>query len=194
MRTLIIQSIVHTPADMGSMKDALKEKGIEKLGKKAWLENQKKIEKFWNEVEKAIDKFNLNFSNVRIYQDGMPCDGELAIKIINEAAKTGSRNYQIIKKLIEKGAKIEMTESRDLLLKEYDNIKEFVNAESKEKKTQAIKKYEEAKDKLIEERDNFIAKRIDETLKEDETGFLFIGAHHNIKSLIPKDIQIKDFD
>lgn len=193
MRKLIIQPIVHTPADMGSMKDVLKEKGIEKLGKKAWEDNLKKIEKFWDKVEEAIDKLDLDYSKVRIFQDGMPVSGELALKIVNEAAEKGSRNYQIIKKMIEKGAMIEETESKELLLKEYNYVKEFTSAE-KEKKEVALKEYEKAKDELIRKRDEFIAKRIDETLNQRDTGFLFIGAHHKIRDKLAKDIEIRELD
>ena len=191
MRTLIIQQIVHTPADMGAMKDVLKEKGIEKLGKEAWEENLKKIEKFWDKVEAAIDKLDLDYSKVRVFQDGMPVGGDLALKIVNETAEKGSRNYQIVKKMIEKGAKIEETESKELLLKEYDYVKEFTSAD-KEKKLAALKEYEKAKDELIRKRDEFIAKRIDETLKEGETGFLFIGAHHKIKDKLADDIKVEE--
>lgn len=193
MRTLIIQQIVHTPADMGSMKDVLKEKGVEKLGKEAWEENLKKIEKFWDKVEEAIDKLDLDYSKVRIFQDGMPVSGELALKIVNETAEKGSRNYQIVKKMIEKGAKIEETESKELLLKEYDYVKEFTSSE-KEKREDALKEYEEAKDNLIRKRDEFIAKRIDETLKEDEIGFLFIGAHHKVEEKLANDIKVEELD
>jgi len=193
MRKLILIPIVHTPADMGSMKGVLKAKGIEKLGKKEWLENLKKIQLFWDEVEKEIDKLDLDYSKVRIYQDGMPVGGELALKIVNETAEKGSRNYQIVKNMIEKGAKIEETESRDLLLKEYEHVKKFTTAE-KEKKKAALKEYEKAKDELIRKRDEFIAKRIDETLKKDETGFLFIGAHHKVKPKLAKDIRVEELD
>ena len=193
MRTLIIQQIVHTPADMGAMKDVLKEKGIEKIGKEAWEENLKKIEKFWDKVEAAIDKLDLDYSKVRVFQDGMPVGGDLALKIVNETAEKGSRNYQIVKKMIEKGAKIEETESKELLLKEYDYVKEFTSAD-KEKKLAALKEYEKAKDELIRKRDEFIAKRIDETLKEGETGFLFIGAHHKIKDKLADDIKVEELD
>ncbi|MBU3912597.1 MAG: TraB/GumN family protein, partial [Nanoarchaeota archaeon] len=93
----------------------------------------------------------------------------------------------------EKGAKIEETESKELLLKEYDYVKEFTSAEN-EKKDVALKEYEKAKDELIKKRDEFIAKRIDETLKEDETGFLFIGAHHKVKDKLAKGIEIKELD
>lgn len=45
---------------------------------------------------------------------------------------------------------------------------------------------------LLNRRDNFIAKRIEQTLKPDEKAILFIGAFHNIKKRLPKDIQIKE--
>ncbi|MBU2497232.1 MAG: CDC48 family AAA ATPase [Nanoarchaeota archaeon] len=192
MRKLILIPIVHTPADMGSMKDALKEKGIEKLGKKAWEENEKKIGRFWDEVEKTIDKLDLESSKVRIYQDGMPEGGEFALKIVNATAAKGSRNYQIIKKLIEGGAKIEETESKELLLKEYNYAKEFAKASNEEEKTEAIKEFEKVKDSLIKERDKFIAEKINSGLKDDEIGILFIGAHHDVTPYLSSDIVIKN--
>ncbi|MBU4483755.1 MAG: hypothetical protein KKG62_06585, partial [Actinobacteria bacterium] len=44
--------------------------------------------------------------------------------------------------------------------------------------------------RLLSKRDKFISRRIDETLNQDETGILFLGAYHNIKKKLPKDIQI----
>ncbi len=194
MRTLIIQPIVHTPVDMGSMKEALVKQGKAKLGEKEWQLNQEKITKFWNKVEKTLDKLNLDWPKVRIYQDGLPVSGELAQKMVEQVAAQGSKNYQIIKKLMEKGAIIEITESKELLLKEYDYIKQFIQADSEEKKTKALKEYEKAKDNLIKERDSFIANKINQTLKEDETGILFIGAHHQVKDKLVEDIKVRDLE
>ena len=95
---------------------------------------------------------------------------------------------------MEKGAIIEETESKELLLKEYDYIKQFVQTDSEEKKTKALKEYEKAKDNLIKERDSFIANKINQTLKENETGILFIGAHHQIKDKLVEDIKAKDLN
>ena len=38
----------------------------------------------------------------------------------------------------------------------------------------------------------FIAERIDQTLKTDEQAILFIGASHNTKKRLPKDIQVRE--
>ncbi|MDI6815088.1 MAG: hypothetical protein QMC90_03290, partial [Dehalococcoidales bacterium] len=48
---------------------------------------------------------------------------------------------------------------------------------------------------LTKARDKFVAKTINETLKEGETGVLFIGSYHNALPYLQKDIvveQVKD--
>jgi hypothetical protein len=190
MRKLIQIKIVHTSLDMGSMKDSLRKEGITKIGKKRWEENMEKIERFWDEVEVEIDSLNLDYKKVRIYQDGLPCGEELGLKIVDETAKKGSKNYQIVKKLIEKGATIGKTESAKLLQEEYRYIKEFLNAASEDEKINAIQQYNKVKDELIKKRDTFIAEKIDKTLGDDEIGLLFIGAAHNVVPKLPSDIKV----
>lgn len=192
MRKLFLIKIVHTSADMGSMGEGLIKEGMAKIGREKWLENQRKIEKFWDEVEKEIDALNLDYSKVRVYQDGLPCGGELGLKIVKETADKGSKNYQIVRKLIEKGAAIEATESPELLRKEYEHIRAMVTATAQEEKAEAVRRYEEIKDELMQERDAYIAKAIGATLKHGETGLLFIGAAHNIKAA--NDIEVKNLD
>lgn len=194
MRKLILIKIVHTAADMGSMGEELIKEGMAKIGKDKWIENQKKIENFWNELEKEIEALNLDYSMTRIYQDGLPCGGELGSKIVRETAEKGSRNYLIVRKLIEKGATIEATESLELLRKEYEYIKTIVTSTTAREKVEAAEEYEKEKDKLLHERDAFIAKAISTTLKDNETGLLFIGAAHNVTSLLAKDIEIIHLD
>lgn len=194
MRKLILVRIVHSPADMGSMQDGLMEEGVAKLGKERWLENQRKIEKFWEETEKEIDSLGLDLSKVRIYQDGMPCGGDLALKIVRETAEKGSKNYQIIWKLLERGAVIEATESPVFLLKEYEQVKSIVSARTPQEKASAIKRYDAEKDELMRKRDEYIAKQIDRTLKDGETGLLFIGASHDVSKYLAGDIEVKRMD
>jgi len=192
MRKLILIRIVHTAADMGSMSEGLIKEGIAKIGREKWLENQRRIEKFWDEVKTEIDALNLDYSKVRVYQDGLPCGGELGLKIVKETADKGSKNYQIVRVLIEKGTAIEATESPELLRKEYEHIKAIVTATAEEEKAEAVRRYEKIKDELMQERDAYIAKAIDATLKDGETGLLFIGAAHNIK--VATDIEVKNLD
>lgn len=194
MRKLILIRIVHTSSDMGSMGDGLVKEGMAKMGREKWLENQRKIEKFWDELEKEIDGLGLDYSKTRIYQDGLPCGGELGLRIVRETADKGSKNYQIVRKLIERGAAIEATESPELLRKEYEHIKALITAKTPEEKADATRRYDQIKDELMQERDAYIAKAIDISLKGDETGVLFIGAVHNVIPELAKDIEVKSLD
>ncbi len=194
MRKLFLIKIVHTTADMGSMGEGLIKEGIAKIGKEKWIENQRRIENFWNELEKEIDALGLDYSMLRIYQDGLPCGGELGLKIVRETAENGSRNYQIVRKLVEMGATIEGTESPEVLRKEYEHIKAIITAKTPDEKTDATRMYEQVKDELIRERDAYIAKAINATLGNYETGLLFLGAAHNVMPLLAKDIEVKGLD
>jgi len=194
MRRLILIKIIHTSTDMGSMGEGLVKEGMAKIGREKWLENQKKIEKFWDDLEKEIDGLGLDYSKTRIYQDGLPCGGELGLRIVRETADKGSKNYRIVRKLIERGAAIEATESLELLRKEYEHIKALITAKTPEDKADAARRYDLIKDELMQERDAYIAKAIDISLKDDETGVLFIGASHNIIPGLAKDIEVKSLD
>ncbi|MBU4221221.1 MAG: hypothetical protein KKD46_03035 [Euryarchaeota archaeon] len=194
MRRLILIKIVHTSTDMGSMGEGLVKEGMAKIGREKWLENQRKIEKFWDDLEKEIDGLGLDYSKTRIYQDGLPCGGELGLRIVRETADKGSKNYRIVRKLIERGVVIEATESPELLRKEYEHIKALITAKTPEEKADAARRYEQIKDELMQERDAYIAKAIDISLKDDETGVLFIGAFHNVIPRLAKDIEVKSLD
>ncbi|MDD2755471.1 MAG: hypothetical protein PHS80_08070 [Methanothrix sp.] len=194
MRKLIIIRIVHAPTDMGSAGAGLEKAGISTLGKQRWLENQKKIESFWLELEKEVDDLGLDLKKLRIYQDGLPCAGALGERIVRETAAKGSKNYQIVQKLMDKGARIEATESADLLRQEYGYIKALLEAKSNDEKRAAEERYNQVKDKLLEERDQFIAHNIDATLADGETGLLFIGASHNVLAKITGNIEVKCLD
>jgi hypothetical protein len=194
MRKLFLVKIVHTTADMGSVGQELIKEGMAKLGNEKWIENQRLIENFWNELETEIDALGLDYNLTRIYQDGLPCGGELGLRIVRETAKKGSRNYRIVQKLVERGAAIEATESPDLLRKEYEHIKAIISADTPDGKTDATRMYEEVKDELIRERDAYIAKTINATLGNNETGLLFLGAAHNMTPLLAKDIEVKGLD
>ena len=194
MRKLIVIRIVHAPTDMGSASAGLEKAGISTLGRVRWQENQKKIESFWLELEKEVEDLGLDVEKLRIYQDGLPCAGALGERIVRETAAKGSKNYQIVQKLMDRGAKIEATESADLLRLEYGYIKALLEAKTDEERRGAEERYNQVKDNLLEERDLFIARAIDASLKDGETGLLFIGASHSVLQKIAGDIEVKCLD
>lgn len=192
MRKLVYVRIVHTSADMGSLGEELIHVAISKIGREKWEENQRLIEKFWDELEKEIFQLNLDLEQTRIYQDGLPCEGEMGMKIVRSTAGLGSKNYQIIEKMVARGARIVATENPELLIKERNLALDILKDSSTVEKEEATKKYIARKDILLEQRDAYIASRINNTLENEETGVLFIGAEHNVIPKLAEDIEVLD--
>ena len=192
MRHLIYVRIVHSPADMGSLSEKLRADAIGKIGKDRWDEHLVKIKQFWEELEMEIFALDLALEKTKIFQDGLPCDGELGLKIVHETAKQGSQNYRIVEKLIEQNAGIVATESPALLIEERELVIAMLGASSPEELNKAEAAYKKRKDWLLEERDSYIASRINSTLRDGESGILFIGAEHNVLPKLDGDIDVHD--
>jgi len=175
--------------DLGSEAAAIDSKSASLFGEERWAKHKDSVVKFW---ESIADYFaTVDTSTLKIYQDGLPADGALGRKIVEEAAKRGSKNHQIILSLMARGAEISKTEDPSLLQEEYEYITRLTRSRSIPEKTIASARYKLRKNQLTKERDKFVAKTIDETLKEGETGVLFMGSYHNIFPYLPKDIVVK---
>jgi hypothetical protein len=188
MRKLFLVPIIHTPADMGTIGAPLSDASAAILGKALWDEHQKTVSRFWNSVSRFF--ISLQIDNIKIYQDVLVAAGEDGLKIVNEGVRQGSENYEIIFGLLRKGAILIKTEDIALVQREYSYIKKLTSAKSTRERETAALRYKLAQRKLLEDRDNFIARTIESTLKEGETGVLFIGAYHDVLSRLPADIQI----
>jgi len=195
MRTLIYASVIHTSADLGSLAKEVARRGVANLGEDLWQAHRKTVDGFWDMISRYFD--SINVSGIKIYQDGMVAEGEIGEKIADEGMKTGSKNYELLLKLLKRGAILVKTEDFKLVKEELDRLSEITRAKSIVQKLISFTKYKLTKDKLLNKRDEFIAKRIDETLNTSEKGIIFIGAYHNIKKRLPENIQIievKDTD
>ena len=133
---------------------------------------------------------SLDVRDFKIYQDGLITEGADGIRIIDEGARLGSVNYKIIAELLQRGAVLVKTEDINLVQKEYAYIKNITSAKSAREIKSAATKYKLIQNQLLLNRDKFIAGTITNTLKNDETGILFIGAYHDIISKLPSDILI----
>jgi len=185
MKNLIIIKI---PSFIGpNIAPALQQSRIPKLERK----EEREIQRFWYEIEQKIEASNLDWSMVRIYQEGLPlARPELITEIVDKSSEQ-SENYQIIKKLISKGARVEGTEDPSLLLVEQGFLKEFIEAKNEEERKKVAEEYKGIKADLRNRRNSFIAERINITLLKGETGILFVRAHHNIDPKLQKDIAVK---
>ena len=190
MRKLYLIPIIHMSADLGTLAPAMDKRGIVELGKDFWLRHKETVIRFWNSIAEFFD--SLEVKGFKIYQDGLIADGEMGMRIVEEGVKEGSKNYQIISGLLKRGASLVRTEDLSLVKKEYDSLSKIVRSKSSGGKIVASLRYKLVENKLLRERDNFIANRTDETLGDGETGILFIGAYHDVIPKLPQDIEIKE--
>jgi len=188
-KELIYIPIIHTPADMGGLSGPLQEITLQKLGKEGWEKKQDLVNQLWSEIERFVDTLPLRYEKVRLYQDGLPVCGREST-IVEELAKMGSRNHQIIFHLMEKGAIIMGTESSELLLEEYGLMKQILAMADSGKSEEVEACHEALSHSLLERRNEYIARRINDTLQEGETGILFLGMLHSIEHLLNKDIRV----
>jgi hypothetical protein len=190
MRTLIYVPIIHTSADLGSLAEDVNRKGRENFGENMWRDHLRTIDGFWDALFLYFD--SINVSGARIFQDGMIVDGDAGLHIIQEGEKAGSKNHQLVSKLLQRGAILMKTEDFSLVKKERDRLVKMIRAKSTSAKVLGLIVYKLTKNLLLKQRDEYIALRIDRTLKENEMGILFIGAYHNVLSKLPLDIKIKE--
>ncbi|MBI4690614.1 MAG: hypothetical protein HY754_10165 [Nitrospirae bacterium] len=190
MRTLLYVPIIHMAADLGTLAPAVGERGIMVIGEEVWKKHMQVVENFWDSLASYFNV--LEARGFKLYQDGLPANGDVGQKIVEEGVKNGSKNYEIISMLIRKGAILVKTEDPALLKMERDSLVKLIEAETGIGKAAAYLKYKLSKNHLLKKRDRFIADRINETLKQGETGIIFIGAYHNIIPVLDEDIRIKE--
>ena len=168
----------------------LQQEGLREFGETLWKRHEETVLGFWDAIAGYFD--SIEVPGFKIYQDGMVAGGETAMAIVREVRQTGSRNYQIISELIRKGAILVKTEDLNLVKEERDWILKMTQAKSRTQKLAAALKYKLAKNNLLERRDKFIAKQINDTLQEGERGILFIGAFHHVRKWLEKDIHVEE--
>jgi len=190
MRRLIYIPIIHLSADLGEIAGEVNKKGQFLVGNDRWRTHLDTIMGFWDAVARYLD--NLEAENLKIYQDGLMINGTIAQRIVDDGVKRKSKNYEIISRLLDRGARLIRTEDFPLVKKEYDRVMAIVRADRITKKIMAVLAYRFQKKRILRKRDLFIARVIDKTLKEGETGILFLGADHDILPKLPKDIKITE--
>ena len=189
-RVLLCVPIVHTPADMGALNEPIQRLKVRKLGKKAWEQNIELVQDLWTQIERATENLALPYERVRLYQDGLPVCGH-EWEIVTELAKAGSRNYQLLRKLKEQGATLMGTESSELLVEEYQLAKQVLAEGTPRRSMQPAAQWKGLQDSLLQRRDQFIGRRISETLLNGETGLLFVGMLHAVEPWLDHDIQVR---
>ena len=188
-RTLIYIPIIHTQADMGALSESIQRLKVKRLGRKAWERNVNLVGKLWDQIEQTIESLVLPCERVRLYQDGLPVCGR-EVEIVAELAKAGSRNHRMLLRLREKGATIMGTESSELLVEEYQLVKEEFASEKSEVSAGGEVRRKALRDSLLKRRDQYIARRINDTLLPGEKGLVFLGMLHLLGPWLDKGIRV----
>jgi hypothetical protein len=192
MKKLLYIPIVHNQTDLGSLGDTLSTEGGKKYGASTWQEHLEQVDLSWEKMESEISNRVKEISpdKIKIYQDGLPVVDETGIKIVKEAAKNGSANYVIVDNLLTKGAKLEIAENKELLLKEYYLLSDVAKSETPEHTLRAYLIYQNESKELLNDRDNHIANQINTTLNDGDIGIAFFGAAHSITNKLNEDIDV----
>jgi len=188
-RQLIWVPIVHSQADMGSMGERVREVYLRRVGQRTWDEHLQMVAEMWRHIRDKIDRLGLDCERLWLFQDGLPNCGHEA-PIVRDLAKAGSANHQLVLDLMAKGARVVGTESPELLLEEYELMRQMLVAPDPAEPHSARLRRRELSRELLAKRDRYIAKRIGETLQPGDTGLLFLGMLHSVEEHLAPDIEV----
>ena len=175
---------------------------IERLGRRHWDDYVAMLATFWQSVRAGLDGLGLDYGRVDLYQDGLPvCGKELAI--VKAAAAKGSENHHLVLDLVGRGAMLIGTEDPKLLLEEHRNMQAALASRSSpdpgapgvcqgSSDDGSGRNVEQAARTrgLMAERDAYLGRRINESLRPGRTGILFVGLMHNVESYLAEDIVV----
>ena len=174
---------------MGGLSESVKRATLQKLGLKSWKRKMDLTNRMWAEIEQVIDGLDLAYGKVRLYQDGLPVCGREK-EIVADLAKAESRNHRLLFRLMEKGAILMGTESSELLVEEYQLIKQLMAAKDPQEAAKIEARQKAFSESILKRRDQFIADRINSTLCSGETGILFLGMLHSPGDRLHRDIRV----
>lgn len=191
MRRLYYVPVIHSQADFGEAKILEFKRRL--YSKEKIEETERSIRAYWEKAERELfrrlqaDK--VDRSSLQIYADSFPVVPDHILReALHERCRRGMFWCLIIQKLIDKGATLEGTEDLQLYLKEARAVMEAIESgDAQSPYAQRLRKRSDI-DRIqsllkgFEERDRFIAKRIDETLRD--TGVLFMGLGHKVVEIL----------
>lgn len=175
-RRLLVVPIIHSGMELGSELETHRAGIVARHGEAGWEARQAAVADYWRAVRDALLALPIDFRRLKVYQDSLP-DGPGVERLIEELARGGSPNHQLLLTLRARGAAVLGTESLALLLEEYQAIK------AQRADVPFLRR-------SLEARDRYVAERIGVTLGKGENGILFIGAAHDVRRFIDRDIDV----
>jgi len=142
-----------------------------------------KVTRYWQQVEEHLANLEAKLGNARIiFHELVPVGGEIALKTIQELSED---SFQIIKSRVDNGAKLEPLEDRELLAEFMDWSRCLgLGLQSHKAFTVVYEAYTKAQ----EARNEFISKKINETIQKEDIAILLMREGHKIH--FPEDIEL----
>ena len=142
-----------------------------------------KFDKYWKQVEDQIGDLELKLGLAsRIYHELIPSSGDKGLKALKDL---NEKSHQVVQSRVQKGSKLEATEDAELLTEFMDWSRCLaIGLQNQKVLTKVYESYTEAGKK----RNEFIARHIDETLKAEEIGILFMREGHQVQ--FPAEIEV----
>jgi hypothetical protein len=142
-----------------------------------------KFHKYWEQVEKQVAELSAKLGEVnRVYHELIAASGEDAMKTIEELSE---KSHKIVQGCLEKKAQLEAVEDGDILTEFMDWSRCLVIGLQNPK---VVAKIYDFYIETGKKRNEYITKKIDETLKENEIGLLLMRENHQVQ--FPPDIQV----
>jgi len=153
------------------------------LNEAAPEEYKERCNRYWQQVVDQLSNLETKIGKVsHVYHESISLSGEEGLKFVE---KLNPNSYQIAKSKCDNGAIFEAIEENDLLQEVMDWERCLLLGFVTEKVASKISEfYTEASRK----RDEFMAKRLDETLQGNEAGLLFIREGYKLQ--FPGDIEV----
>ena len=146
-------------------------------------EYKEKCSRYWQQVVEQLTNLASKIGRVnRLYHESIFQCGEDGMKAIE---RLNPSSYQIAKTHCDNGAIFETIEERELFEEVMDWQRCLMLGFISDKVASKVSEfYVEA----VKKRNEFMAKKISETLKDDEAGLLFIREEHSVQ--FPGDIEV----
>ncbi len=142
----------------------------------------KLVNDYWKEAASQVNKLADGLGGItKIFHELVPA-GDKSLEAMKQLH---SGSHDLVKEILDKGAKLEEVEDPEILAEFLDWSRCLsVRLDSPKVFSEVYEKYTQAQQKRIET----VAKKIDESLKNDELGLVLLREGHHVQ--FPTDVQV----
>ena len=141
------------------------------------------LEKYWQQVEEQVESLESKLGKAKhLYHENLTEGGPQALKLLEGEEQSG---YKLVQSRCQEGATLEATEDEGVLLEARDLQLCLMLLFASEKVARSLHDWFS---ESIRKRYEYVSKRIDETLQENEVGLLLINERHQVQ--FPGDLEV----